>query len=141
MGWTPGTSANVQPWQYSLPDANGDTRRAQMCIRGNTPCLVPTGTPDVRKCAAVAILLAWCQRGRQTGANVRPLQYYLPGANGDARRAQMCSRGNTPCLVPTGHQTGAKTKNGLQIFCRPGTAKTFYIIHYILQIPDRLPDI
>ena len=54
------------------------------------------------KCAAVAILLAWCQRGRQTGA---------------------------------------KTKNGLQIFCRPGTAKTFYIIHYILQIPDRLPDI
>ena len=69
MGWTPGTGANVQPWQYSLPDANGDTRtganvhpwqyflpdangdtrRVQMCIRGNTPCLMPTGTPDGRK--------------------------------------------------------------------------------------------
>ena len=77
----------------------------------------------------------------RTCANVQPWQYSLPGANGDARRAQMCSRGNTPCLMPTGHQTGAKTKNGLQIFCRPGTAKTFYIIHYILQIPDRFPDI
>ena len=38
MGWTPGTGANVQPWQYFLPDANG--------------------TPDGRKCASVAILLA-----------------------------------------------------------------------------------
>ena len=102
MGCTPRTCANVQPWQYFLPGANGDARRAQMCSRGNTPCLVPTGTPDGRKCAAVAILLAWCQLGRQKGA---------------------------------------KKKNGLQIFCRPGTAKTFYIIHCILQIPDRLPDI
>ena len=58
MGWTPGTGANAHPWQYSLPDADGDTRRAQMCSRGNTPCLMPTGTPDGRKCAAVAILLA-----------------------------------------------------------------------------------
>ena len=63
MGWTPGTGANAHPWQYSLPDANGDTRRAQ------------------------------------------------------------------------------RQKNGLQKICRPGTAKTFYIIHCILQIPDRLPDI
>ena len=38
MGWTPGTGANVHPWQYSLPDTNG--------------------TPDGRKCASVAILLA-----------------------------------------------------------------------------------
>ena len=55
MGWKPGTGANVQPWQYflpdanegtrtganvhpwqySLPDANGDTRRAQ---RQKTVC-------------------------------------------------------------------------------------------------------
>ena len=97
------------------------TRAGAMCSRGNTPCLMPTG--------------------HQTGANVQPWQYSLPDANGDTRRAQMCSRGNTPCLLPTGHQTGAKTKNGLQIFCRPGTAKTFYIIHYILQIPDLVPDI
>ena len=53
------TGANVQPWQYSLHGANGDARRAQMCSRGNTPCMVTTGTPDGRKCAAVAILLAW----------------------------------------------------------------------------------
>ena len=29
-------------------------------------------TPEGRKCAAVEILLAWCQRGRHTGANVQP---------------------------------------------------------------------
>ena len=28
----------------------------QMCSRGNTPFLMPTGTPDGHKCAAVAIL-------------------------------------------------------------------------------------
>ena len=113
-----------------------------MCIRGNTPCLVPTMEPDGRKCAAVAILLAWCQRGRQTGANVRPWQYSLPGANGDARTGANVQPWQYSLPGANGDARRAqRKKNGLQIFCRPGTAKTFYIIHCILQIPDRLPDI
>ena len=39
------------------------------------------------------------------------------------------------------HRGTRNEKNGLQIVCSPWTVKTSDIIHYILQIPDRLPNI
>ena len=58
MGWTPGTGANVHPWQYFLPDANGNTRTGANVHPLQYSLPDANGTPDGRKCASVAILLA-----------------------------------------------------------------------------------